>query len=82
VATEGVLVPGCSVADDYSHALGDSAEGLLASALSYQSNGTCPVPPSGMGVPPTLSAAFVPPIANGKVIKSIWQQNRISRRAQ
>jgi carboxyl-terminal processing protease len=82
VATEGVLVPGCSVADDFSHALGDSSEGLLASALSYQSNGTCPVPPSGMGVPPNLSAAFVPPIANGKVIKSIWQQNRISRRAQ
>ena len=79
VATEGVLVPGCSVADDFSHALGDSAEGLLASALSYQSNGTCPVPPSGMAVPPNLSAAFVPPIANGKVIKSIWQQNRISR---
>ena len=33
VATEGVLLPGCSVADDFTHALGDSAEGLLASAL-------------------------------------------------
>ncbi|MEO9054776.1 MAG: S41 family peptidase [Steroidobacteraceae bacterium] len=73
LTTEGVLLPGCSVADDFTHALGDSAEGQLASALSYQSNGTCPVPPSGMAVPPTV----------GRSIKSIWQQNRISRtRAQ
>lgn len=69
VATEGVLLPGCSVADDFTHALGDSAEGLLASALSYQSSGACPVPPSGMAVPPTLAQS----------IKSMWQQNRISR---
>ncbi len=69
LATEGVLLPGCSVADDFTHALGDSTEGLLASALSYQSNGTCPVPPSGMAVSPTA----------GRSIKSIWQQNRIMR---
>jgi carboxyl-terminal processing protease len=69
VATEGVLLPGCSVADDFTHALGDSAEGLLASALSYQSSGACPVPPSGMAVPSALAQS----------IKSIWQQNRISR---
>lgn len=69
LATEGVLLPGCSVADDFSHALGDSAEGLLASALSYQSSGACPVPPSGMAVPSNV----------GRSIKSIWQQNRISR---
>ncbi len=69
VATEGVLLPGCSVADDFNHALGDPAEGLLASALSYQSSGICPVPPSGMAVPSNL----------GQSIKSIWQQNRIAR---
>ena len=65
VGTEGVLLPGCSVADDYTHQLGDSAEGILASALSYQSYGVCPVPPSGMGI--------------GRSIKTIWRQNRISR---
>ena len=65
VAPEGVLLPGCSVADDYTHQLGDSAEGILASALSYQSNGVCPVPPSGVSI--------------GRTIKSIWRQNRISR---
>jgi carboxyl-terminal processing protease len=83
IATEGVLLPGCSVADDFGHALGDSAEGLLASALSYQSSGTCPVPPSGMAAPSNFSAASAAPMTNGRSIKSIWQQNRISRdRAQ
>ena len=80
VATEGVLLPGCSVADDFTHALGDASEGLLASALSYQATGVCPVPPSGMAVPPSLSLGYVPPLANGRSIKSLWQQNRISRR--
>jgi carboxyl-terminal processing protease len=80
VATEGVLLPGCSVADDFTHALGDASEGLLASALSYQATGVCPVPPSGMAVPPSLSLGYVPPLANGRSIKSLWLQNRIPRR--
>jgi len=64
VATEGVLVPGCSVADDFTHSLGDPAEGLLASALSYAATGVCLVPPSGV---------------NGVVIKPLWRMNRIYR---
>ncbi len=64
VATEGVLVPGCSVADDFTHTLGDPAEGLLASALSYGATGICPVPPSGI---------------NGVVIKPVWRNNRLYR---
>jgi carboxyl-terminal processing protease len=80
VATQGVLVPGCSVADDFAHSLGDPAEGLLASALSYRANGVCPLPPSGVQPAPQLQAgAYVPPTANGVVIKSFWQQNRIYR---
>ena len=71
VATEGVLVPGCSVADDYAHSLGDSAEGLLASALSYAATGACPVPPSGLAPAPAVHA---------KAIKPFWRQNRIFRR--
>jgi C-terminal processing protease CtpA/Prc len=77
----GVPVPGCSVADDFTHALGDSAEGLLAAALGYQANGQCSVPPSGSAAPPVLAAAaYVPPMAPGLAVKSIWQQNRIQRR--
>lgn len=83
LTTEGVPLPGCSVADDFTHALGNSAEGLLASAISYQATGVCPVPPSGLAPAPPLSAgAYVPPIANGRIIKSIWQQNRIQRRGK
>jgi hypothetical protein len=82
VTQAGVSLPGCSVADDFSHALGDTAEGLLASALSYQQNAVCPVPPSGLAPTPALGAAgaYVPPMADGQAIKSLWQQNRIQRR--
>jgi carboxyl-terminal processing protease len=79
VSAQGFLLPGCSVADDFTHALGDSAEGLLASALSYQVNGVCPVAPSGSAAPPTLTAGA--PAASGQAIKSLWQQNRIQRRS-
>jgi hypothetical protein len=82
VTAQGVSLPGCSVADDFTHALGDSAEGLLASALSYRVNAVCPVAPSGSGSPPTLAAgAYAPPLASGQAIKSLWQQNRIQRRS-
>jgi hypothetical protein len=80
IATQGVLMPGCSVADDFAHSLGDPAEGRLASALSYRANGVCPVPPSGLEPAPPLEAGtYIPPAANGVVIKSVWQQNRIYR---
>jgi len=46
----GVLVPGCSVADDFTHQLGDSAEARLSQALAYRQNGgSCTVPASGFG---------------------------------
>jgi C-terminal processing protease CtpA/Prc len=36
-------LPGCSVADDFAHALGDPAEGRLAAALNYIATpGACP----------------------------------------
>jgi carboxyl-terminal processing protease len=80
LTAQGVPVPGCSVADDFTHALGDSAEGLLASALGYLATGVCPVPPSGFAPAPPLSqGAYVPPMADGQVVKSIWQKNRIRR---
>lgn len=43
----GTTVPGCSVADDFNHALGDPAESRLATALAYLANpqaATCPAP--------------------------------------
>jgi carboxyl-terminal processing protease len=46
----GVLLPGCSVGDDFSHQLGDPAEARLAEALSYSQNSTgmCASPPTGI----------------------------------
>jgi carboxyl-terminal processing protease len=35
-------VPGCTVADDLDHLLGDPAEARLAAALYYRDNGSCP----------------------------------------
>jgi carboxyl-terminal processing protease len=46
----GVPIPGCSVADDFSHALGDPNEGQLAQALAYRSGGACTVAPSGSSI--------------------------------
>ncbi len=52
VAIQGVKIEGCSVADDYTHQLGDPAEGLLAAALAYRVSGAagCPVA-SGFAAP-------------------------------
>ena len=36
------FAPTCPVADDFEHALGDSNEALLATALSLRANGVCP----------------------------------------
>jgi hypothetical protein len=49
LAAPGVLLPGCSVADDFAHALGDPAEGRFAAALGYLNTSTCPNPPTGLG---------------------------------
>ncbi|OWQ86333.1 peptidase S41 [Roseateles aquatilis] len=35
-------VRGCKVADDLEHALGDTGEGMLAAALQFRANGSCP----------------------------------------
>jgi hypothetical protein len=49
--TVGEVIPGCSVADDFSKQLGDVTEGQFAAALSYMQTGTCPV----MAAPPPAS---------------------------
>ena len=41
-----VATPGCFVADDLSTELGDETEALLAAALQFRENGTCPAPPA------------------------------------
>lgn len=44
VGAAGDLIPGCSVADDFTHALGDPLEGQFAAALAYRTTAGCPAP--------------------------------------
>ncbi len=75
----GVSLPGCSVADDFTRALGDPGEGRLAAALNYRATSQCGVPPSGVAGKAGAAATeqgFVEP----RVRKSPWLENRILRR--
>ena len=38
----GTPLPGCNIADDLGHMLGDQDEARLATALAYRDSGTCP----------------------------------------
>jgi C-terminal processing protease CtpA/Prc len=79
----GTVIPGCSVADDFTKQLGDSTEGRLATALAYRDGGACPAA-SGL-VPGAVSKANSPSMAaeaaSQEVIvpKSPWHTNRIMR---
>lgn len=55
----GTVVPGCSVGDDFTHAMGDSAESRIAAALAFRAsnNQTCPAA-SGFA-PPGVSKADI-----------------------
>jgi hypothetical protein len=76
VGTQTTPIPGCSVADDFTHALGDPAESRLAAALAYRNFGvaSCPAP-TGLGGPgiskPSLDAG------EGQISKSPLRENRI-----
>ena len=76
----GVSVPGCSVADDFGHALGDPAEDRLHVALAYLANpgaATCPSPPSGSAPPATLTQRQ---LLERIFVRSPLRQMRILRR--
>ncbi|HEX3763993.1 MAG TPA: S41 family peptidase [Kofleriaceae bacterium] len=66
----GGVFQGCTVADDFTHALGDPAEARVQAALSYRVSAACLAPRSAE----PLSAA------SGAVVpKPVWRQNRIVR---
>ena len=58
-ANVGTTVPGCSVADDFTHALGDPTEGRIAAALNFRAsnNQSCPAA-SGLADPQLSKASF------------------------
>jgi carboxyl-terminal processing protease len=59
------LAPTCTVADDFSHPLGDPAEGRLAAALSYRVTGTCPAASSAVSKSGALTGTGEP-LLSGK----------------
>ena len=63
-------VPGCLVADDFSHQLGDVSEARFAAALQYRGNQTCPPPSSSM---PRAQAE------GGMLARPPWFTNRLFR---
>ncbi len=69
----GAVLAGCSVGDDFAHALGDPNEGRLAAALQYRSGQACPAP-SGIALPGVRQALNA---AEGRVFKSAFLSNRI-----
>jgi carboxyl-terminal processing protease len=74
--TAGVVLPGCSVADDFTHALGDPREARLAAALGYLASQDCPAPSAAGGLEASRASSDTGELAP----KSPWQQNRILRR--
>jgi C-terminal processing protease CtpA/Prc len=71
-------LPGCQVADDFAHALGDPAEARLAAALGYRTNQTCP---PATRAPASQLTASAPDAGDELVIiTSPWRQNRILTR--
>lgn len=70
----GVVLPGCAVADDFSRALGDVAEGQLAAALAFREDGSCPPPPAGLAPAEVRGSGIGVPRV---VPRALWRQNRI-----
>jgi carboxyl-terminal processing protease len=78
VGSMGAVVTGCSVADDYSHALGDPLERRFAAALAYRQTTTCPAA-TGLSRPGT-AALTSGESGDGVIQKPPLLQNRIMRR--
>jgi hypothetical protein len=74
--TGGTRITGCSVADDFTHALGDPNEGRLAAALGYRTGSACTGPATGVV---KAQAASVRPAQDFIAPKTPWLENRILR---
>jgi C-terminal processing protease CtpA/Prc len=72
----GERLPGCSVRDDFDHALGDPTEGRFAAALAYRQTASCPAP-TGVSAPGFSKPAGVDAEGDGLVMKPPSLMNRI-----
>ena len=74
----GAKIPGCSVADDFSHGLGDAAEGRFATALNYRVSGQAACGAATGLLKPFAAGATA--ASDVVVQKTPWRENRIMRR--
>jgi carboxyl-terminal processing protease len=70
-------IPGCSVSDDFGHALGNTAESRLAAALNYRTTQSCPGATGLSGQ--TVRQAVGRFSETVTTPKSPWHENRILR---
>ncbi|HVY24101.1 MAG TPA: S41 family peptidase [Steroidobacteraceae bacterium] len=76
-------VPGCSVADDFTHQLGDPAEARLAAALYYRTNSSCMSGPTGTSLRSQIQSVNEKidlSKAEGEMYKNPFRENRILRK--
>jgi len=75
----GTVLPGCSVGDDFTAQLGDTAEGRLAAALMYRATQSCPAA-SGLAQPGLSKPGAPLSATDGIIPRSVWDSNRIYRK--
>jgi len=77
----GTVVPGCSVADDFTHALGVPTEGRIAAALSFRAsnNQSCPAASGDSEPRLSKSSSWTDGDASLAVSKPAARLNRIVR---
>jgi carboxyl-terminal processing protease len=71
-------LPGCAVADDFAHALGDEAEARFAAALALIEGQACPPGTAPAAEGPAKARAPLSAV-DGIMPKSPWRENRILR---
>lgn len=72
LASSAVL-PGCSIGDDFTHALGSPSEARVAAALQFRTGGSCPAPVGLEQAGPVKLRST----GDGRVYKSPFLSNRI-----
>jgi carboxyl-terminal processing protease len=70
-------LPGCTVQDDFTHALGDQNESLLFAALSYRATSSCGAPPAG--VSPNIAVKRMERVGQSYLVRSPMREMRILR---
>lgn len=75
-AAAPVKIPGCTVADDFSHDLGDASEAMLAAALNYRATGTCPPPPATSLAPKQVGDGLAIATTGRSTLQQVLRSNR------